>query len=434
MELYVNIKMVKKAFLKNNNEEQSQAIVRLIFAVVFAIYFPINMFYFHEDKITPVLITIYFIFTSYSIIQYLLVKRDPSKNHLRRMIAMFIDVCVVSTAVYYLDGTGLVLFSAYLWIIVGYGMRFGIKYLLVATIFVVIQFATLLLIHPFWIQNPQIGIGLMGVIILLPIFVFVLMKRLVIANAKLQEQLTLQKTQENILIQQSRHAAMGEMISNIAHQWRQPLNALGLLLQNLESAYEMNMLDKTYITRTIEKGTRLTKTMSNTIDDFRDFFKPNKEKEYFNIDEIIQRSLEIVESTVESNDIEVIIDMQKENKYYGYPNEFSQVLLNILSNAQDILLEKKTQERKIWINLYTDNNSYIIEIRDNGGGIPDDIINKIFDPYFTTKDKDDGTGIGLYMSKLIIEEYLDGKLDATNHKDGAQFRIILNKIDAEEKV
>ncbi|QSZ42037.1 HAMP domain-containing protein [Sulfurimonas aquatica] len=233
--------------------------------------------------------------------------------------------------------------------------------------------------------------------------------------------------QEQILIQQSRFAAMGEMIGNIAHQWRQPLNALGLLLQNLENAYEMEMLDKEYIDRTIEKGNRLTGTMSQTIDDFRNFFKPNKDSVTFTISSSLKSTLEMLRSSFDNSIISVHQDIDESVNIMGVPSEFSQVILNILNNAKDALVENRLDDRQLYIRVFDDENSAYLEIEDNAGGIPSELLEKIFDPYFTTKDEGKGTGIGLYMSKTIIENNMHGTLKVKNNKNGAIFSIQIKK-------
>lgn len=233
------------------------------------------------------------------------------------------------------------------------------------------------------------------------------------------------KTKNSMLVQQSRFAAMGEMIGNIAHQWRQPLNALGLLLQNIEVAYEYEMLDQEYIHRTIEKGTRLTSQMSQTIDDFRDFFKPNKKAERFEVHQTIQTTIDLVLQSFLHNQIEILFSGDHTLSTMGFPSEFSQVILNLLNNAKDELIEHDIKDKKVLIRLIQQDESIRIEVEDNAGGIPEDIIEKIFDPYFSTKEEGKGTGIGLYMSKTIIETNMQGKLLVENTGQGACFSIIL---------
>ncbi|MFX4234584.1 ATP-binding protein [Aliarcobacter butzleri] len=249
-------------------------------------------------------------------------------------------------------------------------------------------------------------------------------------NTELEEKVIVetskQKEQEQLLIQQTRLAAMGEMIGNIAHQWRQPLNALGLILQNLKFSYEIGELDEKMIDKSVKKATLLTENMSKTIDDFRNFFRPNKAKENFKINEGITKAVELIESTFEHNNIKLEKDfVSSEIEFFGFANEFSQVILNLLTNAKDAVLENKIENPLIIIQTKIDDEYIYISIKDNGLGIKDEIINKIFEPYFTTKDEGKGTGIGLYMSKIIIENNMNGKIEVKNEQNGANVIIKL---------
>ncbi|QKF66267.1 two-component system sensor histidine kinase [Arcobacter venerupis] len=236
-----------------------------------------------------------------------------------------------------------------------------------------------------------------------------------------------QKEQEQLLIQQTRLAAMGEMIGNIAHQWRQPLNALGLVFQNLKFSYEIGELNDEVIDRTVGKANILTNNMSKTIDDFRNFFRPNKEKEYFDINKGILDAINLVESTFEHHSIK-LEKYFKEDKIevLGFPNEFSQAILNIISNAKDALVENKIENPIVKIETKIQDEFVFISIKDNACGIKDEIINKIFEPYFTTKHEVQGTGIGLYMSKIIIEKNMNGQIIVENTHEGANFIIKLS--------
>ncbi|WP_457593807.1 ATP-binding protein [Hydrogenimonas sp.] len=233
------------------------------------------------------------------------------------------------------------------------------------------------------------------------------------------------REKDRMLIQQSRLAAMGEMIGNIAHQWRQPLNALGLVLQNIQLAYETGRMDREYLDKATLKGMRLIESMSHTIDDFRNFFKPNKSKEMFSVSDAINAALELVDSSFRNHDISVETDVREDLKANGYPSEFSQVLLNVLNNAKDALIENGVKNRKIGIKAFAKEENIVIEIEDNAGGIENEIIEKIFDPYFTTKDEGKGTGLGLYMSKMIMQRSMHGQIDAQNTPAGAKFVITI---------
>ncbi len=225
--------------------------------------------------------------------------------------------------------------------------------------------------------------------------------------------------QENILIQKSKMAAMGEMIGNIAHQWRQPLAQISGLFFDIESAYDYKELDKSYLSKRVDEANDLLEYMSRTIDDFRNFFNPNSIKEEFFIKEAVINAKNIVSSTLKYHSIKIIIDIDKDLKLVGYKNEYSQAIVNIVSNAKDILIEREIKEPVIRIYMKDENE---LCIQDNGGGVNNKIIDRIFDPYFTTK-RDYGTGIGLYMTKLIIEEKMNGSIYVKNVEHGAQFYI-----------
>ncbi len=227
--------------------------------------------------------------------------------------------------------------------------------------------------------------------------------------------------QEKILIQKAKMAAMGEMIGNIAHQWRQPLTQVSGLFLDLESAYEYKVLDKKYLTNRVNEANDLLEYMSKTIDDFRNFFNPTNNKEVFLINDAVSNAINILNKTLDFNNIKIDTNINEHYKTTGFKNEYSQAILNIISNAKDILIEKEIKNPKISIYLELKKDA-ILYIEDNAGGISKDIISKIFDPYFTTK-YEYGTGIGLYMTKLIIEEKMAGEILVRNTKDGAKFSI-----------
>ena len=230
--------------------------------------------------------------------------------------------------------------------------------------------------------------------------------------------------QQAIMIEQQKLASMGEMIGNIAHQWRQPLNALGLVLQNIKKAYERGRLDDAYLEKSINKAKMLINKMSNTIDDFRNLIKAKKLKETFYIKEIINDVIEMVEASLKNHNIELSINCEENLKTFSYPNELFQVLVNIVNNAKDAFVERG-KRGTIYINCYEKDNNIFIEIIDEAGGINLENPNKVFEPYFTTKDK--GTGIGLYMSKMIVERDMKGLLSVENVEHGAKFTIKIPK-------
>lgn len=232
--------------------------------------------------------------------------------------------------------------------------------------------------------------------------------------------------QERLLAQQSKLATMGEMISNIAHQWRQPLNSLALKIQYIPMAVEFGELDEQFATNFEEEGMEYIRYMSQTIDDFRNFFKPDKQKTELCVKDAVYRAYKLVGDSLHSAYVKVNIDIEDVDlNVMGYPNEFSQVLLNILNNAKDALVEKRSDNRNILIKVTSIVEGVNISICDNAGGIPDSIIDKIFEPYFTTKHQAQGTGLGLYMSKVIIEQNMHGVLSVKNSSLGACFEITL---------
>lgn len=237
---------------------------------------------------------------------------------------------------------------------------------------------------------------------------------------QVKEEVAKNLEQERILIYQSRLAAMGEMIGNIAHQWRQPLNALSLLIADIKDAYEYKELSHDSLEKSVATSTRLIEKMSATIDDFRNFFKPNKLKERFSLNKGIMEAINLVQSGFKNTDTVIHFDQQEDIQALGFSNEFSQVLLNILNNAMDAIQERKIAHGRIEIHIGHENGMAFVSIMDNAGGIPQADLQKIFDPYFTTKEK--GTGIGLYMSRMILV-HMNGEIEARNVRDGAEFHI-----------
>lgn len=233
------------------------------------------------------------------------------------------------------------------------------------------------------------------------------------------------RQKDRILFHSARLAAMGELLSNIAHQWRQPLNSIGLLLQGTLHEYKEGKLDPESFTLSVKRCMELVTNMSKTIGVFQSFFMPVGDRREFDPYEIVEKSLAIVSASFEQNGITVRIVNDGTVPMTGFGIEFSQVILNILNNAKDVLTERGTPEPAVDIRCWCENGRNVITIRDNAGGIPEEILDKIFDPYFTTKFKSQGTGIGLYMSKMIIEKYMGGRLSVRNTHEGAEFSIEL---------
>lgn len=239
--------------------------------------------------------------------------------------------------------------------------------------------------------------------------------------------------QEQLLVQQSKLAAMGEMIGNIAHQWRQPLAEISAIHMNMKVTYDFNKFDKKYLNEKIKEANKLTAYMSQTITDFQNFFKPRGEKEIFSVQNACKEAAKIIESSLRYHEISLKFNTIKDTNILGYKNEYSQVILNILSNAKDIIIERKIKFPRINIEIKEGNNYSIVKISDNAGGIAEKILDKIFEPYFTTRYKTQGTGIGLYMSKNIIERNMYGFINAKNTDEGALFTIKVLKIEPKSK-
>ncbi|OQY02551.1 MAG: hypothetical protein B6I20_06795 [Bacteroidetes bacterium 4572_117] len=231
------------------------------------------------------------------------------------------------------------------------------------------------------------------------------------------------REKDHMMMVQSRQAAMGEMIGSIAHQWRQPLNDIGLYVQNLQNKFTKDRLTKENVDNLVEKTMTKLEYMSHTIEDFRNFFRGDKEKKIFSLEENINNALLLTKSSFDNNFIEVISKLQKDVFLSGYPNEFSQAVLNILNNAKDVLIDREIENPYVGIDLLEYNDKITLLISDNGGGVDEDVIDKIFEPYFTTKSEQTGTGLGLHISKTIIERNMDGKLSVRNTKIGTEFKI-----------
>ena len=242
---------------------------------------------------------------------------------------------------------------------------------------------------------------------------------------KVQEEVDKNREKDHLLILQSRQAAMGEMIGNIAHQWRQPLTAISLLVQDLGECYVYGDFTKEYLDTTISNALKVIQHMSHTIDDFRNFFNQEKEKKAFSVGEVVARSLSFIESSLRFNNITVEVDVDDNLLAFGFPNEFSQALINIIGNAKEAFRERNIPAPLIRVQGGRDGKRAVVTITDNAGGISEQIIDKIFEPYFTTRKLENGSGLGLYMSKTIIEKNMDGKLTAANVEGGACFRIVI---------
>ena len=240
---------------------------------------------------------------------------------------------------------------------------------------------------------------------------------------RIQKALQESREKDRILTLQSRQAAMGELIGNIAHQWRQPLNTINLIIFDLLEAYKYKELDENYLNNSYNEINRVVQNMSQTIDDFRNFFKPVKEKKLFDINTIIEQSLNFSGAGLAANNIHLTFKKNGSIMVMGYPNELIQTLINIIQNAKDALLESHNTNKNIWISSHIENDNALISINNNGGIIPPDHLEKVFDPYYSTKPEGHGTGMGLFISKTIIEKNMKGNLNVKNIENGVCFEI-----------
>ncbi len=240
---------------------------------------------------------------------------------------------------------------------------------------------------------------------------------------RVAEELRKNREKDVLLIQQSRLAAMGEMIGNIAHQWRQPINALTLLLANIKDSYDFGELTREELDAQVKTGNSLIYRMSRTIDDFRSFFRPNKKKMPFSLAHALAGVKEILGASLGNHGIVLEEDIPHDITVVGYGNEFAQMLLNLVNNASDAIQSKQIPDGRIRVEMREEKDMAVVKIIDNGGGIPEEILPKIFDPYFTTKAKSSGTGIGLYMAKSIVENNMGGIIKAKNTGNGAEFIV-----------
>ncbi|MDY0193175.1 MAG: PAS domain-containing sensor histidine kinase [Aliarcobacter butzleri] len=244
---------------------------------------------------------------------------------------------------------------------------------------------------------------------------------------RIEDEIKKNTKQQHMIMQQNKLAQMGEMIENIAHQWRQPLAQINSSIILIDAILEKHNFKDTLVENKLTEIESLTSYMSKTISDFKNFFNPNKKKTIFNVEEAIQKANDVLKGLINSHHIQVEINIEKDLKINSYLGELQQVILIIINNAIDALIHMNIHFPKILINAYTDNESLVIHIEDNALGINSDLLDKIFEPYFTTKHKAQGTGLGLYIAKMIVENSLLGFLSVENKQNGAGFTIKIPK-------
>ncbi len=235
------------------------------------------------------------------------------------------------------------------------------------------------------------------------------------------------KEKEELLFQKAKMADMGEMIGNIAHQWRQPLAIINTIISVLKEKNRQAILQSGELGSKLDEMEMSIQYMAHTMDDFMRFYRPNKEKIDFSVGDAVRHALEIIKPDLIERGIAVQFQPTGEFLVHGYMNEYTQVLLAILHNAKDVLLHRKIAPAHITISVFEKPDSVVLEISDNGGGIKEENLHRVFEPYFTTKHKSIGTGLGLYISKMIIEKSMNGKLRVQNSQEGATFTIEMEK-------
>lgn len=246
-------------------------------------------------------------------------------------------------------------------------------------------------------------------------------------DSRVQEEIQKNQEKDLLLQQQSRLAGMGEMIGNIAHQWRQPINSLGLILSDLEDAARYGECDFAYIHESVWKSKKIIQKMSCTIDDFRHFFRAKNNAGTFSLKQVTDECINLVEAAMKSNNIHIAVHADHDVVVCGYANEYSQALMNILSNARDAIVDRQCRDGEIVVEIGEEGEYGVHHVSDNGGGIAPEVLGRIFEPHFTTKDY--GVGIGLYMSMVSIQKNMNGRIAVKNVENGAKFSIYVPKAD-----
>jgi len=244
---------------------------------------------------------------------------------------------------------------------------------------------------------------------------------------RIQEALARDREKDHLLIQQSRLAAMGEMVHNIAHQWRQPLNALGLVIRNIKDDYDYQDLTAENLDKSVADALRLLQRMSDTIDDFRNFFRPDREKTRFDVGQAVEQAIFVVGASLKHYNVDVEASLPAGIMAVGFPSQFSQAVLNLLVNAKEAIQDKGRDSGHIRVTLLGAEGQARLSVEDDGGGIDASVLPHLFEPYYTTKAS--GSGIGLYMTKMIIEKNMQGTVSADNGPTGARFQITLPLAD-----
>ncbi len=247
-------------------------------------------------------------------------------------------------------------------------------------------------------------------------------------DSRVRQEIEKNEEKDVMMLRQGKLAGMGEMIGNIAHQWRQPINSLGLIMSDLEDAALFGECDLAYIQAAASKSKKIIQKMSSTIDDFRHFFRMDKSIGTFGLKQVTDECLNLVEASMKSSNISIIVKCERDVIVNGYANEYSQAVMNILSNARDAIVERKVADGEIIVEIGKNGEFGVHSITDNGGGIAPEVLPKIFEPHFTTKEN--GVGIGLYMTIVSIEKNMSGRITVENTANGARFSLCLPKAES----
>ena len=239
------------------------------------------------------------------------------------------------------------------------------------------------------------------------------------------------KEKETLLIQKAKMADMGEMIGNIAHQWRQPLSMVNMIIAVLKEKNARALLKVGELDNKLDEVEKSIQYMSGTMDDFMSFYRPNKQKEEFCVCKAVDKALEIIAPDLPKKGIKLQFEPKYEYFVYGYINEYTQVLVSLLTNAKDLLVHREVKSAYIKIDVFAEDENVVLEVSDNAGGMKEKNLNRVFEPYFTTKHKSSGTGLGLYISKMIIENSMDGTLHGANMQEGAKFTITMKRVSTD---
>jgi len=245
---------------------------------------------------------------------------------------------------------------------------------------------------------------------------------------RIRKEVEKNRRQEQVMLQQMRMAQMGEMLSMIAHQWRQPLNAIGITAANMELKALGHRSDDADVVKAAQDIATYVRHLSGTIEDFRNFFRPDKQRAETTYDTLIASVMEIIKPSILDRQIDVVVTSECLGTFTTYVNEVRQVVLNLVKNAEDVLIERAVVHPRITIATFREGDACVLSVSDNGGGVPEAVMERIFEPYFSTKNKKNGTGLGLYMSKIIVEEHCQGTLTVENDTEGARFVMKLKNL------